>query len=60
MARRSGLLTQRGSAFLASGVVLLVAGLGPDVTQDERFTGAELARTDGETMHALLATLGLP
>jgi CYTH domain-containing protein len=35
-------------------------GLGPDVTQDERFTGAELARTDGETMHALLATLGLP
>ena len=27
MARRSGLLTQRGSAFLASGVVLLVAGL---------------------------------
>ena len=27
-------------------------GLGPDVTQDERFTGASLARTDGETLHA--------
>ncbi len=34
-------------------------GLGPDVTQDERFTGAALARTDGETLHALLASLGL-
>jgi CYTH domain-containing protein len=34
-------------------------GLGPDVTHDERFTGAALARTDGETLHALLATLGL-
>jgi CYTH domain-containing protein len=34
-------------------------GLGPDVTHDERFTGSALARTDGETLHALLATLGL-
>lgn len=34
-------------------------GLGPDVTHDERFTGAALARTDGETLHALLTTLGV-
>lgn len=34
-------------------------GLGPDVTHDERFTGAALARTDGETLHALLVSLGL-
>jgi CYTH domain-containing protein len=34
-------------------------GLGPDVTHDERFSGATLARTDGETLHALLASLGL-
>jgi CYTH domain-containing protein len=34
-------------------------GLGPDVTHDERFTGAALAATDGETLHALLTSLGL-
>ena len=34
-------------------------GLGPDVTHDERFTGASLARTDAGSLHTLLSTLGL-
>ena len=34
-------------------------GLGPDVTHDERFTGAALARTDAAGLRALLAALGL-
>ena len=33
-------------------------GLGPDVTYDERFTGAALARTDSGTLRDLLAALG--